>query len=778
MASASEPSSAFALGCGQLAQAAPSSEELTARGVLLRRCCAVGPGPVDFQRLCGAAAQVGGSTASNFQGALPGVVATAAVVLAVASKRSRRRKCRCARQAATELPGDGAAGSRPEPRLDVGDEDEDDETEEDYIARMMKADKEFGNDEDDETEDEYRARMMKMDDESGSQLDEEDEDEDDDSTLYFGGVAVAEDDKPEDTEPMRVASRINEFLASRRAPAREVRPQLAETAWYEELGCSPTATQDEIQLQYLERARDVEDQLAYLLGAGEEDVDRQLAALESGEATVDDEDEYDSDEEDEEDDDAFDADDDDEDEDASYVEGEAGQHGDMIAVRQDAESLAEAVREGEDASEVESEAERVALEFMRISNLYQILSVPKLRKIYDEGGVEGLAERVPMLHKGLLEPEKVLRMAQGLNIPMEKNISLLLRRQPRTDTFARYQAKNSIKQVLRRMTDVFRVWCFKSGKSLKHREGTVYTELPEIGVFGRVNAGKSQMLQHLLSAGRMRRNRLASAAQWPGKTQGIDVFCVNRRFTLADSPGYGRKDSNPEIYEDWKTKHKPLVEEYLDTTPWMRAAIYCHDIGKDVKRCDIEMVEMLKKRGIPVLLVLTKDDKVDSDTHRTSRAKYIRKGLMWPRNWPHTYYTTRRGRYGQLFKNMMGTMMLGLMSTETREDAFVALKTELNDIYHDYRDKYVPRKRGQWGKLPKERKVRTYPNEDKAYTDEDLAREEDEQERAEKKRTREKQAESGYKRTLRDDIEEEAGVVLTPRERRKRWEEMLATAKS
>jgi len=46
--------------------------------------------------------------------------------------------------------------------------------------------------------------------------------------------------------------------------------------------------------------------------------------------------------------------------------------------------------------------------------LPQILSVPSLRKIYDEGGVEGLAMRVPALSKGLLEPERVLKMAQGI----------------------------------------------------------------------------------------------------------------------------------------------------------------------------------------------------------------------------------------------------------------------------------------------------------------------------------------------------------------------------
>lgn len=47
-------------------------------------------------------------------------------------------------------------------------------------------------------------------------------------------------------------------------------------------------------------------------------------------------------------------------------------------------------------------------------NSTEILSVPSLRKIYDEGGLEGLAMRVPALSKGLLEPERVLKMAQGI----------------------------------------------------------------------------------------------------------------------------------------------------------------------------------------------------------------------------------------------------------------------------------------------------------------------------------------------------------------------------
>jgi len=584
-----------------------------------------------------------------------------------------------------------------------------------------------------------------------AEVDVVDEDKED-GTLYFGGVS-AERGQPEETETMRVASRINQALVMKRSP--EPAPLVpAETGWYDELGVAPTATQEELTLRYLAHAEEVEERLAFLLeSSSQDDLD---------------------DDEGDEDEDAF--------TDGEQEEGDGEQSPDeedeAITLQPNAGTLDAATGPAE--TDGQTEAETIALNFMRLSNLYQILSVPQLRRIYDQGGVDGLAMRSPHLHKGLLEPEKVLKIARGKTLPQRERVSLLLRREPREQNFQRYQSKNSIKQVLRRLTDVFRVWCFQSSKSLQFRKGTIYEQLPEVCVLGRVNSGKSSLIQHLLSAGKMRRKRLASVAQWPGKTRGIDVFCVNRRFTIADVAGHGRGNSEHEsgrnVREDWKTNWEPLLKEYLKTTHWLRAAIYVHDIGKDIIKADLDVLNLLKRYNIPTLLVLTKDDKVDSDTHRMSRIKSIRQALKWSRHLPHAHYTTRKGGYGQLFKNMLGTMLLGLVATEQRTDAWEALKTELVDVFFDYRDKYVPRPRGPFGKLPTEKKVRTYPMEDKVYTEEDLAREERELERQERQQVRKEQKAAGYVRTLKDDIEEVAGEVLTPRERRKRWEQLLQTA--
>ncbi|CAJ1334379.1 unnamed protein product, partial [Effrenium voratum] len=348
---------------------------------------------------------------------------------------------------------------------------------------------------------------------------------------------------------------------------------------YDELGVPPGATSEEIRLKYLEIAEEVEENLAFLLEQGEGgEYQEQVTAR------------------DDEDDDEF-----------EWTRWE--EEGEDAIALQPESSLAQASPSGE----AEEEADILAEEFYRVSNLYQILSVPSLRKIYDEGGVEGLAMRVPALSKGLLEPERVLKMAQGIKTPTKVRESLLLRQEPRIKTFRRYQGKNSIRQVLRRITDCIRVWCFKSKESLKFRSNTIYEELPEIAVFGRVNAGKSAMLQHLFSATKPRKNGHFSVAQRPGKTKGIQVYCMNRRFTVADMPSYGKADDRnqeaADVHANWTQNWEGVVQEYLNTTHWLRAAIYVHEISKEVIPEDLKTIKMLRKQNIPILLVFTKDDK-------------------------------------------------------------------------------------------------------------------------------------------------------------------------
>ncbi|CAE8689194.1 unnamed protein product, partial [Polarella glacialis] len=98
------------------------------------------------------------------------------------------------------------------------------------------------------------------------QEEEFDEEEEEDQTIYYGGQRRPRQVE-EDSEQMRIASRINQALAMRRAP-KAAPIQLVETAWYDELGVEPSATQEDIRLRYLDHAADVEERLAYLLEEG------------------------------------------------------------------------------------------------------------------------------------------------------------------------------------------------------------------------------------------------------------------------------------------------------------------------------------------------------------------------------------------------------------------------------------------------------------------------------------------------------------------------------
>ncbi|CAE7525278.1 unnamed protein product, partial [Symbiodinium microadriaticum] len=113
------------------------------------------------------------------------------------------------------------------------------------------------------------------------------------------------------------------------------------------------------------------------------------------------------------------------------------------------------------------------------------------------------------------------------------------------------------------------------------------------------------------------------------------------------------------------------------------------------------------------------------ESERTSVLLRRPRKLRYDLHSPHAHYTTRRGGYGQVFKNMFGTMLLGLIATEQREDAMYALKNELPEVFWDYRDKYVPKPRSFFGRKPPPKKSRQYPNEDVVYTQEELDEEEE-----------------------------------------------------
>jgi GTP-binding protein len=125
--------------------------------------------------------------------------------------------------------------------------------------------------------------------------------------------------------------------------------------------------------------------------------------------------------------------------------------------------------------------------------------------------------------------------------------------------------------------------------------------LPEIAFGGRSNVGKSSLLNKLV-----RRKAFARVSRTPGRTREINFFSVNHEFMLVDLPGYGYARISKEKHAGWR----PLIEEYLRTSPQLRGVVQLLDLRRDPSDDDATMLEFLAELGVPTIFALTKADKL------------------------------------------------------------------------------------------------------------------------------------------------------------------------
>lgn len=125
--------------------------------------------------------------------------------------------------------------------------------------------------------------------------------------------------------------------------------------------------------------------------------------------------------------------------------------------------------------------------------------------------------------------------------------------------------------------------------------------LPEIAFAGRSNVGKSSLLNRLV-----RRKAFARVSRTPGRTREINFFEVNRKFVLADLPGYGYA----RISKDRRAEWRPLIEGYLRGSPNLRGVVQLIDIRRDPSDDDLQMLDFLGDVGAPTIVAITKVDKL------------------------------------------------------------------------------------------------------------------------------------------------------------------------
>ena len=156
---------------------------------------------------------------------------------------------------------------------------------------------------------------------------------------------------------------------------------------------------------------------------------------------------------------------------------------------------------------------------------------------------------------------------------------------------------------------------------------------PEIAIAGRSNAGKSSLL-NVLGGNR----DLARVSKTPGRTQRLHYFdCPGLGVRIVDLPGYGWAKASRTDREQWGRG----IEEYMLGREALAGIALLLDVRRDPEEDERAVVEFAARRGLAVILVATKVDKLGR-SERARRLRSLEAGL--PGGWIPFSGTTGEGR--------------------------------------------------------------------------------------------------------------------------------------
>jgi GTP-binding protein len=136
--------------------------------------------------------------------------------------------------------------------------------------------------------------------------------------------------------------------------------------------------------------------------------------------------------------------------------------------------------------------------------------------------------------------------------------------------------------------------------------------LPELAVVGRSNVGKSSLINALVD-----QDGLARTSRTPGRTRLLNWFEVDGRFHLVDLPGYGYAAVDRDMRAGWQ----PLIEEYLSKRDALAGVLLLIDVRRGPEDEELDFVPWLEAKKIPVVVALTKADKLPKNKRMLEIAK-------------------------------------------------------------------------------------------------------------------------------------------------------------
>ena len=137
--------------------------------------------------------------------------------------------------------------------------------------------------------------------------------------------------------------------------------------------------------------------------------------------------------------------------------------------------------------------------------------------------------------------------------------------------------------------------------------------LPEIGISGRSNVGKSSMINRLAG-----QRHLAKTSRKPGKTRSLNYYFVDKAFFLVDLPGYGYA----KVPKSERRLFEELVDPYLNGRRELVGIIQLIDIRHGPVSGDLKMLEWLEHYDGNILYVFTKADKLSANRRSRLTKQY------------------------------------------------------------------------------------------------------------------------------------------------------------
>ncbi len=130
----------------------------------------------------------------------------------------------------------------------------------------------------------------------------------------------------------------------------------------------------------------------------------------------------------------------------------------------------------------------------------------------------------------------------------------------------------------------------------------------EVAFAGRSNTGKSSAINALCH-----QKRLARSSKTPGRTQQLIFFQLDDSRRLVDLPGYGYA----QVSEAVKLRWQGLMVDYLQRRRSLVGLVLVMDVRHPLTLFDGQMLEWSRRSRLPLLLLLTKCDKLRRGPART-----------------------------------------------------------------------------------------------------------------------------------------------------------------